>query len=102
LGDRHQLASVEAGSVLADICGNKRHPGYATPLVDHVKAVCGLDLPRRDATEFRMIDSVIELTKSYRFSFESPIGRFASAVNHGDAALALSVLGPSAEAAALR
>lgn len=102
LGDRHQLASVEAGSVLADICGNERHPGYATPLVDHVKAVCGLDLPRRDATEFRMIDSVIELTKSYRFSFESPIGRFASAVNHGDAALALSVLGPSAEAAALR
>ncbi|HEU5077102.1 MAG TPA: exodeoxyribonuclease V subunit alpha [Polyangiaceae bacterium] len=102
LGDRHQLASVEAGSVLADICGNDRHPGYSMPLATRVAELSGVQLPSRDSSAFRMIDSVVELTKSYRFSSESPIARFASAVNQGDAALAVSVLDASAGGQSLR
>ena len=43
LGDRHQLASVEAGSVLADICGTEKHPGYAAPLSAGVSGSCLAD-----------------------------------------------------------
>jgi len=99
LGDRHQLASVEAGSVLADICGNGEHPGYATPLCERVTELSGLELPRSGAGDIGVIDSVIELTKSYRFSADSPIARFAGAVNDGKAALALSVLSAGAGSA---
>lgn len=102
LGDRHQLASVEAGSVLADICGNAQHPGYSVPLAARVAELSGVRLRSRDSGAFRMIDSVVELTKSYRFSSESPIARFASAVNQGDAALAVSVLDASAGGSSLR
>ncbi len=102
LGDRHQLASVEAGSVLADICGGERQPGYATPLVARVAELSGFELPSRGAMDFRITDSVIELTKSYRFSTDSPIATFASAVNGGEAALAVSVLVAGAEGSALR
>lgn len=102
LGDRHQLASVEAGSVLADICGSGPHPGYATPLVERITELSGLRLPARRARDFCMRDSVIELTKSYRFSAESPIASFASAVNSGDGSLAVSVLVAGTEGSALR
>jgi len=93
LGDRHQLASVEAGSVLADICGDGEHPGYATPLCERVTELSGLELPRSGARDIGVVDSVIELTKSYRFSPDSPIARFAGAVNAGTPALAISAPG---------
>lgn len=92
LGDRHQLASVEAGSVLADICGHHEHPGYTDPLVTRVAELSNTNLPRRCSDEFSMQDSVVELTKSYRFGATSGIARFARAVNQGDARGALSLL----------
>ncbi len=48
IGDRHQLASVEAGSVLADLC--QRYQGQP---------------------------QLVELSKNYRFGADSAIGRFA-------------------------
>jgi exodeoxyribonuclease V alpha subunit len=102
LGDRHQLASVEAGSVLADICGSQQHPGYATPLALRVAELSGTELPRSARETFTAADSVIELTKSYRFSSTSKIARFARAVNHGDASLALDLLDTSTDAGDLR
>jgi len=101
LGDRHQLASVEAGSVLADICGNGQHPGYATPLVARVAELASVALQTREDPEVRVIDSVVELTKSYRFGADSAIGRFASAVNAGNASLAVDMLSAGGEAGAL-
>lgn len=102
LGDRHQLASVEAGSVLADICGDAEHPGYATPLCERVAELSGLELPQSGASDIGVIDTVIELTKSYRFKADSPIARFAGAVNDGKPALAISVLGAGGSEATLR
>jgi exodeoxyribonuclease V alpha subunit len=36
LGDRYQLSSVEAGSVLADICGPEPAGRYGQPLADQL------------------------------------------------------------------
>lgn len=68
LGDKHQLASVEAGAVLGDICGAGRDGSGAARA------------------------PVVHLTRSYRYAADSGIAALASAINAGDAALALDVL----------
>jgi exodeoxyribonuclease V alpha subunit len=68
LGDRHQLASVEAGAVLGDICGAGRAPS---------------ELSRAP---------VVQLTRSYRYSHASGIGALSRAINEADAAATLSIL----------
>lgn len=64
LGDREQLASVEAGAVLADVCG----------------APAGSALARR----------VVTLRRSRRF--DGAIAELAAAVNRGDGAAAVAAL----------
>lgn len=93
LGDRHQLASVEAGSVLGDICTNAEHPGYVRELVERVRDLSGSSLLVRPNAKHSVIDSVTELTKSFRFGATSGIARFAAAVNQGNATLACELLG---------
>jgi exodeoxyribonuclease V alpha subunit len=68
VGDPGQLASIEAGSVLADIAAS----------VDDVDA---------DAHQ-----QVIRLRHSQRFPHDSPIGRLARAISQGDVPSALAVL----------
>jgi exodeoxyribonuclease V alpha subunit len=97
LGDRHQLASVEAGSVLADICGSVEHPGYAPELAERVQELQGARLPRRDDARLAIVDTVVELTTSYRFGAKSGIAHFARAVNNGDTRSAAVLIAQSAE-----
>lgn len=104
LGDRHQLASVEAGSVLGELCtaaeagaaGELERRGasaaYGTALCDAVYELSGKRLPRADGGAAPLRDHVVELTKSYRFDERSAIGRLASAIRDGDVELVLSVL----------
>jgi len=68
LGDRDQLASVEAGAVLSDICAG------GSP------DVAG-DRP-----------AIVHLTKSYRFTDQSGIGRLSRLINAGDGDGALTLL----------
>ncbi|MGI8890238.1 MAG: exodeoxyribonuclease V subunit alpha [Chthoniobacterales bacterium] len=70
LGDRDQLASVEAGNVLADICATAEQAGPNEPL--------------RGA--------VVALHKNYRFAESGGIFRVSTAVNEGDAEAAISAL----------
>ncbi len=76
LGDRDQLASVEAGSVLADICAAAE------------KAVRGQPLH----------GAVVELKRNYRFAETGGIFRVSSAVNAGDADAAINALQKGGEA----
>jgi len=69
LGDRDQLASVEAGAVLSDICAGGRPDAGAG------------DRP-----------AIVHLTKSYRFTSESGIGRLSRLINAGDGDGALELL----------
>lgn len=68
LGDRDQLASVEAGAVLSDICA-----GGSDATIP-----CG--------------PAIIQLTKSYRFTDQSGIGRLSRLINDGDGPGALELL----------
>ncbi len=66
LGDKDQLASVEAGNVLGDICH--------APMPEHL----------------------VELRENRRFTAESGIHRLSQRVNEGDADAALAVLAENA------
>jgi len=77
LGDRNQLASVEAGRLFADLCGSDT-PGWSAPLREKLAALTELPPAGGDARGLR--DSVVMLHKSYRFKDNSGIGRLVEAV----------------------
>ncbi|OHZ02034.1 exodeoxyribonuclease V subunit alpha [Salinicola sp. MIT1003] len=86
LGDKDQLASVEAGSVLGDLCagaGVGDGVGYSEPLRDYLQAVAGEPLPAATQTN-PLADHVAMLRKSFRFRADSGIGALARAANAGD------------------
>jgi exodeoxyribonuclease V alpha subunit len=92
LGDKDQLASVEAGMVLGDICGSGPLNRFSPALCVQLQALGAAELsPAPDAT-VPIADSVVVLEKSWRFDSRSGIGALARAVNNGDADQALTVL----------
>ncbi|WP_440998964.1 exodeoxyribonuclease V subunit alpha [Fodinibius sp. SL11] len=92
LGDKDQLASVEAGSVLGDICGIE-HNIYSRTNAEWLKTL-SLDVSDKFITSesFPLIDNITLLTKSYRFSTDSGIGQLSKKVNDGNADQAKSLL----------
>lgn len=78
IGDKNQLASVEAGAVLGDICSG----------VDRSSA------PKQKQPK-DISHHIIVLNQRYRFSTQSGIDALASAVNAGDPTSALSLLNDS-------
>jgi exodeoxyribonuclease V alpha subunit len=83
LGDRNQLASVDAGTVLADLCGPTS--GRTLALPDDVRVACEDDLAVHGldaeavAVGRPLQGSVIQLNKTFRFRDDSGIGAFARA-----------------------
>jgi exodeoxyribonuclease V alpha subunit len=93
LGDRDQLASVEAGAVLADICGPASHPGYSADVAGALQQVTGFEVPTAtQGPAAAVADALVVLRRSYRFGEASGIGALAARVNAGDAAGALELL----------
>ncbi|MCW8881144.1 MAG: exodeoxyribonuclease V subunit alpha [Sedimenticola sp.] len=90
LGDRNQLASVEAGSVLGDLCSEGQ--GFTASFRAQLSLVTGVPLPDQPESFNPLADSIVELTHSYRFGHLSGIGLLASAVNQGDAEGSLALL----------
>ena len=85
LGDRDQLASVEAGAVLGDICAWVSE-GYTAARAAELSQLTGYTVPAGSGTQAGALrDSLCLLQKSYRFNSESGIGQLAKAVNGGDA-----------------
>lgn len=93
LGDKDQLASVEAGSVLGDLCdsgvrvnGYHAH-GLQAARAQQLETLCGLPLGylaayvETDAP--LMANSLTQLRVSHRFTQESGIGKLAASVNAG-------------------
>lgn len=84
LGDRDQLASVEAGAVLGDICAWV-NVGYSPKRAAQLSRLTGSTVPAGDASAASALrDSLCLLQKSYRFGSDSGIGQLAAAVNRGD------------------
>ncbi|WP_086873607.1 exodeoxyribonuclease V subunit alpha [Kosakonia pseudosacchari] len=83
LGDRDQLASVEAGAVLGDICAWV-NAGYSAERAAQLSRLTGAQVPEGIADAGSLRDSLCLLQKSYRFGSDSGIGQLAAAVNRGD------------------
>jgi len=81
LGDKDQLASVESGAVLYDICSISANVNLFTPqFAEQYFAVSGLSLPV-DVSLSDSINATVELQKSYRFMAAVGIGALSRAVN---------------------
>jgi exodeoxyribonuclease V alpha subunit len=93
LGDKDQLASVEAGAVLGDLCLRADEAHYTPATRDWLVAVTGerVDDGVVDADGRPLDQAITKLRQSHRFSADSGIGRLALAVNKGDAAAAGAV-----------
>lgn len=84
LGDRDQLASVEAGAVLGDICAWVS-AGYSAGRAAQLTRLTGYPLAAGEGqTAAALRDSLCLLQTSYRFGSHSGIGSLARAVNAGD------------------
>ncbi len=95
LGDKDQLASVEAGAVMGDLCHGAGAGGvlggYRPETAAWVEQVTGQVLPAAVLGPGpALAQQTVMLRKSHRF--EGPIGRLALAVNAGDAPGALALL----------
>ncbi|HVL55410.1 MAG TPA: exodeoxyribonuclease V subunit alpha [Burkholderiaceae bacterium] len=98
LGDRDQLAAVEAGAVFAELCAS---PALSLDCARALAAATGIDAqaiethaaaaPPADARP-ALEDRVVLLTHSYRFGRQSGIGRLAADVNAGRGAEALDAI----------
>lgn len=84
LGDKDQLASVEPGSVLAELCASG-HNRFSPETSQYIASVTGYQ-PQRDVqiSESAMTNSICQLRKSYRFDSGSAIGEMARGVKNGD------------------
>ncbi len=87
LGDKDQLASVEAGSVFADLCRKKRNAFHRETL-NFIRAA-GIEDEIPETAHAGLDDSIVCLTKSYRFGPDSGIGRLAAFVKEGGGELEL-------------
>jgi len=98
LGDKDQLSSVEAGSVLGDICA---HPGdkpvYPALYADNVSRFSPFEIPGDSISKSAggLSGAVTYLTKCRRFAEDSGIGKLAGYVNEGDGERAYALFGDS-------
>jgi exodeoxyribonuclease V alpha subunit len=113
LGDQDQLASVETGSVLSDICAASHFEGvnldntlmaYSDTMQQHltklmsVPTLISQDIVATKTTPQNVIqgsvirDNVVRLVKSHRFGENSGIGQLAKQVKAGQVAPCLSLL----------
>lgn len=91
LGDKDQLASVEAGAVLGDLCHDAQRGGYSMDTADYVRSASGETLPDEFlGSAGPLAQQTVMLRHSRRFG--GPIGQLALAVNAGDADGAEAVL----------
>ncbi|MCY9827021.1 exodeoxyribonuclease V subunit alpha [Vibrio chagasii] len=91
LGDKDQLASVEAGAVLGDIC-SFNSAGYSNAQGNLIAEMTGFDaIANTQQAKAGVVnppaiaDSLCMLQKSYRFDARSGIGQLAKAINNGSA-----------------
>lgn len=103
LGDRDQLASVEAGAVFGDLFNPAQAPRHSAALNQAIEATLGdtlPDAPKPDVDDRTpaIADCTIHLEKSYRYAAHGAIAQLARAVRSGDVPAAFSVLTRADEA----
>ncbi|WP_394186070.1 exodeoxyribonuclease V subunit alpha [Pseudoalteromonas tetraodonis] len=90
LGDKDQLASVDTGSVMSDLCQGLvlgQTPQYSKARCEQLNKVCfngTAKLGVQTQSEFKLADCIAFLQHSYRFDAQSGIGQLALAINTND------------------
>ena len=92
LGDSQQLASVESGSILSNLCQNPNQ--FSAEFAQSLATTTAIKLPVLDsnANTSNLVDSVVALQHSYRFDEHSQIGQLACAVQSGNIQAVYNVL----------
>jgi exodeoxyribonuclease V alpha subunit len=88
LGDKDQLASVEAGSLFGDLC---QSPGALNQFTPErrmlINSLTNNPLPENITTiKHPLFEHLVELRRSHRFSGQQGIGQFSKAVINNDPA----------------
>ena len=81
LGDKDQLAAVEAGAVFAELCEGR---GFDSQAAADLQRLTGQNVAV-ETPRSRLGDAVVLLTHSHRFAGDSGIGELARRINGGDA-----------------
>lgn len=107
LGDKDQLASVEAGALLGDLCSQAEQGLYTPERKAWLEAVSGEQVAHPsllagDSERHALAQRVLMLRYSRRFAGGSGIGRLAEAVNSQQATLARALLGQYDDIASVR
>lgn len=85
IGDRDQLASVEAGAVLGDICDTGDINTFSSGFSKSLYEITGQTVDISQGTVLSSLqDCVVQLRKSYRFGTDTGIGKVSMAVNKGE------------------
>lgn len=94
LGDRDQLASVETGAILGDLCGPPGAPGFSKGFARHLGELVGEPPPVAANAPAKpgIWDCVVQLEKSYRYGGASGIAALARAIQENRVEDALAVL----------
>lgn len=88
LGDKDQLAAVEAGAVFAELCEGR---GFDAEAAAELQRITGQTVPV-ETPRSALGDAVVLLSHSHRFAGDSGIGELARRINTGDAAGTLNLL----------
>lgn len=88
LGDKDQLAAVEAGAVFAELCEGR---GYTAETAAELERLTGQPVAS-EAPRSALGEAVVLLTHSHRFAGDSGIGELARRINGGDAPATLALL----------
>jgi exodeoxyribonuclease V alpha subunit len=103
LGDKDQLASVEAGAVFSQLSQQRT---LGTQQRERLAVLCGIDVSSLDmipgGDEDTLPAHVCWLTENYRFREQAAIGALAAAVRDGQTDAALAVLADPAQEAVRR
>ena len=95
VGDKDQLASVEAGSVLGDICDRDKDHGFSERFCKRFEEITQEKFGvagEHNKISSALDDCIVVLKKSFRFDADSAVGKLSRRVNHGDFAKVLELL----------
>ena len=87
VGDKDQLASVEAGSVLGDVCDRQILHGFSKSFLRQIAKFTGIareNFPHPPKNGAELQNCICMLQKNYRFPADSGIGGISRDINCGD------------------
>ncbi|MFZ5519323.1 MAG: exodeoxyribonuclease V subunit alpha [Candidatus Zhuqueibacterota bacterium] len=94
LGDKNQLASVEAGAVLGDVCDAGRPHSFTASFRERLKREAEIHSPEAGETadSHPIQNCIVQFQKSYRFKSDSGIAAVSRAIHAGDSVAAFVTL----------